>query len=102
MSKSYSRRIAEVEDVGKPSERELPVGNDHGYIWRLYSYWRIEEKDGGVYIQVESVGLSRMIPWAISWLVTPLIRSIPKNVLSDLLNKTRIAVKNTTPSQPAS
>jgi hypothetical protein len=99
MSKSHSTRIAEVAELGKPNERELPVGNDHGYIWRLYSYWRVEEKDDGVYVQVESVGLSRTIPWEISWLVTPLIRSVPKGVLSDLLDKTRIAVKNTWPSR---
>jgi hypothetical protein len=100
-SKSCSKRIAEVADVGKPNERELPVGNDHGYIWRLYSYWRIEEKDDGVYIEVESIGLSRTVPWEIAWLVTPLIRSIPKRVLSDLLDKTRIAVKSAAQSQPA-
>ena len=62
---SYSTRIAEVENAGKSNERELPVGNDHGYIWRLYSYWRIEEKDSGVYVQGESIGLSRTIPWTI-------------------------------------
>ena len=93
-SKSYSTRIAEVENAGKSTEHELPVGNDHGYIWRLYSYWRIEEKDGGVYVQVESIGLSRTIPWTISWLVNPLIRSIPKSVLCSLLNRTRTAVAN--------
>ena len=92
MSKSYSTRIAEVENAGKPDERELPVGNDHGYIWRLNSYWRIEEKDGGVYIQIESIGLSRTIPWTVAWLVNPLVRSIPKNTLSRLLNATRTAV----------
>ena len=93
-SKSYSTRISEVENAGQQDEHELPVGNDHGYVWRLYSYWRIEEKDGGTYIQVESVGLSRTIPWAIAWLVDPLTRSIPRNVLFRLLDSTRIAVQS--------
>ena len=93
MSKSCSTRIAEVEDAGKPDEHELPVGNDHGYVWRLYSYWRIEEKDGGVYIQVESIGLSRTIPWAIAWFVNPLVQSIPRSVLFQLLESTRKAVE---------
>ena len=99
MSKAHSTRIAEVENVGKSNERELPVGNDHGYIWRLNNYWRIEERDGGVYIQVESVGLSRSVPWTVAWLVNPLIRSIPKRVLSQLLNATRIAVAHATQSR---
>src|SRR6516164_9442682 len=94
MSKSCSTRIAEVENAGKPDERELPVGNDHGYLWRLYSYWRIEEKDGGVYIQVESIALSRTIPWEIAWLVNPLVRSIPSTVLFRLLDSTRRAVQS--------
>jgi hypothetical protein len=102
MSKGYSTRIAEVADFGKPSEHELPVGNDHGYLWRLYTYWGVEEKDEGVYVQIESVGLSRTIPWEIAWIVNPLIRSIPRNVLSGLLNHTREAVESAAKSRPAS
>ena len=94
MSRSCSTRIAEVENAGKPNERELPVGNDHGFIWRLNNYWRLEEKDGGVYVQVGSVGLSRTIPWTVAWLVNPLVRSIPKTTLTRLLNETRTAVGN--------
>jgi hypothetical protein len=49
-SKSYSTRIAEVTNQGKSDEQELPVGLDHGYMWRLYTYWRIEERNGGVFL----------------------------------------------------
>ena len=97
MSRSYSTRIAEVENAGEPDERELPVGRDHGYLWRLYSYWSMEEKDGGVYLQNESVALSRGVPWIFAWLVNPLIRSIPRAVLSELLQDTRKAVLNKNP-----
>ena len=93
MARPYATRIAEVEDAGEPDEHELPEGNDHGYIWRLDSYWRLEEKEGGVYVQVESIALSRTIPWTIARLVNPLVRSIPRNVLSSLLRETRAAVE---------
>jgi hypothetical protein len=89
---SYSTRIAEVADLNQPAEHELPVGNDHGYVWRYYNYFHIEEKDGGVYVQVESVALSRTVPAAFAWLVNPLIQSIPRDVLTDLLSQTRKAV----------
>jgi len=92
--RSYSTRIAEVQDPGKSDERELPVGNDHGYLWRIYSYWRIEEKDGGVYVQVESLGLSRTIPAIFALLVRPLLRSIPEGYLTRLLDNTRKAVED--------
>ncbi len=90
--RSYSTRIAEVADFNQPGEHELPVGNDHGYVWRYYSYYHLEEKDGGVYVQVESVILSRTVPVVFAWLVNPLIRSIPRHVLTDLLSETRKAV----------
>ncbi len=92
ISKSYSTRIAEVVNADKPNERELPVGNDHGYLWRLDSYWRVEEKDGGVYVENESIALTRRVPAIIAWLVNPLLKSIPKGVLSNLLRATRNAV----------
>jgi hypothetical protein len=88
---SYSRstRIAELEDAGKPDERELPVDDGHGYLWRLNSYWRLQEKDGGVYIQLESIGLSRNIPAILAWMVNPLARSIPRDSLTKLLGSMR-------------
>ena len=92
MSQAYSTRIAEVENPDKRNEHELPVGNDHGYLWRLDNYWRVEEKDGGAYVQVESVALTRSIPAVAAWLINPLVRSIPRSVLSSLLTATREAV----------
>lgn len=49
----------------------------------LDNYWRIEEKDDGVYVQVESVGLSRTIPAMFAWLIYPSVKDIPRNVLSE-------------------
>jgi hypothetical protein len=89
LSQAYSTRIAEVENPDRPNEHELRAGNDHGYLWRLDNYSRVEEKDGGTYFQVESVGLSRTIPAIFAWLINPLVRSVPRAVLSDLLNATR-------------
>ena len=94
VSRSYSTRLAEVENAGQADERELPVDDAHGYLWRLYSYWRFEEKDGGVYVQLESIGLSRAVPAIIGWLVNPLLRSIPRGTISSLLSATRAAVTN--------
>jgi len=91
-SRSYSKRIAEVENPDLPNERERPVGNDRGYLWRLYSYWRLEERDGGIYVELESVGLSRSVPVFFAWLVNPLLKSLPKGYLSRVLNSTRTAL----------
>src|SRR6202162_3301887 len=92
---SRSTRIAEVENPDSPNEHEKTVGIDHGYMWRLYTYWRIEEKDGGVYVQNESVSLSRPVPALLAFVVNPLVKSIPRNVLMHLLTDTRNAVEKT-------
>lgn len=84
-----STRIAEVEDPDTPEERELPVGNDGGYLWRLNSYWRLLERDGGVYIQCESISLTRGIPRGLGWIVGPFVTSIPRETLAFTLQTTR-------------
>jgi hypothetical protein len=85
-------RIAEVQNPGQPSEHELPVGMDRGYVWRLYSYWRIEQKDGGVYIQTEVIELSRTVPSIYAFLIRPLTMSIPRTYLANTLTATRRAI----------
>jgi hypothetical protein len=96
---SCSTRIAEVANPDRPTEHERPVGNDHGYMWRLCTYWRTEEKDGGVYVQNESVALSRTVPAILAWLVDPLVKSIPRDILLHLLMDTRNAVMKPRPSR---
>ncbi len=91
-SRSYSTRIAEVENPDRSNEREKPIGKDRGFLWRLYSYWRFQEKDGGVYVQLESVALSRTVPALLAWVVNPLLKSIPREYLSRLLISTRAAL----------
>ena len=80
--------------MNQPREHGLAVGNDHGYVWRLFSYWRIEQKDGGVYVQVESIAVSRSVPTIWAWLVNPLLRSIPRTGISNVLDATRKAVSS--------
>ena len=92
-SVSRSTGIVEVEDAATPDEHERTDGNDHGYMWRLNSYWRVEEKDGGVYVQNESISLSRTIPFLFGWIIEPLTKSIPRELLVRMLTNTRSAVK---------
>ena len=85
----HSTRIAEVENAGQSTEREKPVGQDGGYLWRLNTYWRLLARDGGLYIHCESVTLSRGIPAGFGWLVGPFVTSIPRESLTFTLETTR-------------
>ena len=90
-SKSFTTRIAEVDDPG-PNERELPPGNDHGFLWRLNSFWRFEERDGGVYLECQAISLTRDVPVGLGWIINPIIRSLPRESLSNTLKATRQAL----------
>lgn len=88
-SRIHSTRIAEVENPDTPQEREKPVGRDSGYLWRLNSYWRFLQRDGGTYVQCESISLTRGIPPGFGWLVGPFVTSIPRESLVFTLETTR-------------
>jgi hypothetical protein len=91
-SKSYSTRIAEVMNPGSKSERERTPGDDHGFLWRLNSFWRFEEADGGLYVECEAVSLTRDVPTGLGWLINPIIHNLPKDSLNSTLQHTKYAL----------
>jgi hypothetical protein len=92
ISRSYSTRVQEVENAGKSDERDKPVGDDTGFLWRLYTYWRFEQKDGGTYVQCEAISLTRDIPTGLGWMIRPFIESVPRESLEFTLASTRKAL----------
>ncbi len=92
-SRSSAVRIAEVENPGKADEREKAPGEDGGFLWRMETWWRLEERDGGVYVQSEVVSLTRDIPRGLGWLIGPFVTSIPKETLTFTMEATRKAVQ---------
>jgi hypothetical protein len=98
-SRSYSTRIAEVENPGLSDEHEKPVGSDHGFLWRINAYWCFQEKGGGIYVQCEAVSLTRNVPRGTGWLIGPFIQDIPRESLTHTLVSTRTALAGK-PSEP--
>ena len=99
--RSRSTRIAELADVGKPTEHELPVGNDRGLLWRLDLDWSCEEEKGGVFLQIELIALSRGIPAIFAWLANPYIESIPRDYLQKVLQAMRAGAAAQAPAPPS-
>ncbi|HZU29318.1 MAG TPA: hypothetical protein VFA04_27595 [Bryobacteraceae bacterium] len=89
--RSRSTRIAEVDDPAKSMTVEEPVGEDDGFLWRINSYWRFEEADGGLYAQCRAISLSRGLPFGFGWL-RGFIQQFPKQSMSDTLAATRRAI----------
>ena len=87
--RSFTTRIAEVDDPDTPREREKPVGRDNGFLWRFNNYCSIEAREAGSYVQCESISLSRAIPIGLGWLVRPFVTGIPRESLEFTLGKMR-------------
>jgi hypothetical protein len=66
---------------------------EHGFLWRLYAYWSYEERDGGLYMQIESVTLARSIPAGVAWAVKPFVESVPRESLEFTMQATTKALK---------
>ncbi len=89
---SRSTRIAEVSDYGKAEERVLPPDTGYGFLWRLNTYWHLEERDGGLLMECRAISLTRDIPAGLGWIVKPMVTSLPREALQGTLDKTRAAV----------
>jgi hypothetical protein len=86
-------RVQEIADYNTPSQHVLPENHGAGLIWRLHSVTRFEERDGGVYIELEAVALSRDIPSLIRWMVDPIVRRVSQSSMATSLRETEAAVR---------
>lgn len=86
---SHSTSILEVERAGTRREYKLAPDAGYGFMWRLYSYWRFEEKDGGLFFECRAISLSRDVPTVLAWMINPIVRKLPKESLINTLEATR-------------
>jgi hypothetical protein len=93
--RSYTTSISEVEAAGKSNEKRLPPDTGYGFLWRLDSYWRFEERDGGVYVECRAISLTRDVPKGLGWIIEPIVRRLPGQSLINTLKATRQALTST-------
>ena len=82
----------EIANYGQPSEHAFPEARRPGYVWRALIVQRLEQRDGGVYLELETISLSRGMPVEVRWLIKPLTDELPRKMMSDILDETRAAV----------
>jgi hypothetical protein len=95
-SRSNDTRVQEVDNAGHSDERLEPEGHDRGFVWKLNTFWRFEEKDGGTYLECQAISLSRDIPAGLGWVVGSLVSNLSKESLTFTLttSRTELAKKN--------
>jgi hypothetical protein len=100
-SRSKTTRVQEVEDAGKSDEKLEAEGHDRGFMWRMNTYWRFEEKDGGTYVECQAISLTRDIPIGLGWMVGSFVTSVPRESLTFTLTTAREALVQRNAAQPA-
>jgi len=93
-SVSETTRIQEITSYRTGGQHTLPEDEGTGLIWRIYSITRFEERDGGVYIELEAIVLSRDIPVSLRWMVDPIVRQVSRESLMTSLGQTKDAVQS--------
>jgi hypothetical protein len=91
-SRIRSTKVTEIADAGTPEEHAKAPGQENGFMWRLNTYWRFLEKNGGTYIQCESLTLSRDVPFALAWIIRPFVTQVPRDSLTFTLERARRAL----------
>jgi hypothetical protein len=91
---SASEEIREVVDAGTPDERLLPEGRDSGYLWRAASMTRFVAGSGGVWMEMETVGLSRRFPPLVGWVLEPIARRLGRGSVEDSMQEFALAVRD--------
>ena len=91
-SVSRATEIREVVDAGQPGERALPAGTGHGYLWRASTFSSYRQQDGGVYLFLETLGLSRRYPAMLGWIIEPIARRLGRKSVEGALAEFRQAL----------
>lgn len=91
---SRSQSVNQVENAGTSSERVLPAGEGMGFLWAMNSYWRMQQRDGGVYVECEAVTLSRDVPFGMGAMINPILDSFAEESLKKTLEAKSSAAKS--------
>jgi putative flippase GtrA len=74
---TFTRRTPSIATARSTATRIEEVGaSDRGFLWRLQSYWRYEQVDGGVRVELQSLTLSRTVPALIRPIASPIVSRI--------------------------
>ena len=76
-SRSVSTKIAEAG------------GGDRGFLWRLNWYWRYSRSGEDVRVDLESISLSRDVPWFVRSVAAPIVNRIASESMARTLTSVR-------------
>lgn len=103
-SRGYSTadtvEVREIADPGHAGQDLLPPDTGNGFLWRIRSLARFEKRDGGVYLELEAIALTRDVPASLAWMVNPVVNRLSVGSLTTTLRQTRDTVLSTSENPP--
>jgi len=90
---SAATEIREVRNAGQRDEQALTPGRDSGYLWRASTFSYFEQRREGVYLEMETLGLSRGFPPLLGWIIEPIARRLGRRSVERSLDEFRAAVE---------
>jgi hypothetical protein len=87
--------VRQVEHAGERGEYRLRAGTGSGYVWRADALSKYIERDGGVYVEIDAIGLSRGYPSLLGWIIEPIARRLGRESAAGSLNRLRAATITT-------
>ena len=91
----YATRVQQIEHYGQRDELRLAPDEGSGYVWRLATFARFEERNGGLYLELEVVALSREFSGATRFLLQRYLVAYPDSCFQRSWNK---LVKRSSPA----
>jgi hypothetical protein len=90
---SKSEEIRQVENSGRPNESLLPAGHDSGYLWRAHTFTYFAAERDGVFVVMETLGLSRRFPPFTAWIIEPIARRLGRKSVEGSLDQFLTAIR---------
>ncbi len=87
--------LAELDSPGTTAEHRLTTAEAHGFVENVFTVVRYRQREGGVYLEVETMTLSREIPASVRWFVGPIVQTFSRDVMTDTLTRLRKRVEET-------
>jgi hypothetical protein len=92
-STSASDEIREVRNAGRTNEHRLSPGHDSGYLWRAATFTHFLQRDSGVLVEMEAIGLSRGFPSLLRWIIEPVAQRLGRRSVEHSLQEFGEAVR---------
>jgi hypothetical protein len=90
---STSDEIRQVNNAGRSNESLRPAGRDSGYLWRAHTLTLFTPSEEGVFVVMETLGLSRGYPPFTGWWLEPIARRLGRKSAEGSLNEFLTAIR---------